>query len=226
MRPADPDLVARCRGLCADYRTAAGVAPALREVDADFHRGLFTVVAGPSGSGKSTLLRILAGRLRPTAGAVEVVGVSLSGLHHRARRRLRRRSLGIVLQQPAANLVEGLVLHEQVELAAHLRGTSADDVSDLLASVGLEGCGDLPVGALSGGQQQRAAFAAAAVGSPELLLADEPTAQLDAAAGRDLLQAMLALAERGGSLIVASHDPVLIEAADHRIQLEQGRVVG
>lgn len=226
MPPADLDLVVRCRGLCADYRTAAGTAPALRDVDAEVRRGRFTVVAGPSGSGKSTLLRILAGRLRPTAGEVEVVGVPLAGLHHRARRRLRRRSLGIVLQQPAANLLEGLTLLEQVELAARLRGVSGSEVPRLLAAVGLEGLGDLPVGALSGGQQQRGAFAAAAVGSPDLLLADEPTAQLDASAGHDLIEAMRALAGQGGTLIVASHDPAVIDAADDRIVLERGRVAG
>jgi len=222
----DQTAAATCRGLCADYRTATGAAPALRDVDATFTAGRLSVIAGPSGSGKSTLLRILAGRHRPSAGDIEVAGVSLTGLHHRARRRLRRRALGIVLQQPSANLVEDLRLREQVELAARLRGARGEDVLDLLRAVGLDGLGDHPVAALSGGQQQRAAFAAAAIGAPAILLADEPTAQLDGAAGRHLVQVMRSLVDGGTSLVVASHDPEVIEAADDRLVLDRGRVAG
>lgn len=224
MPGAEREVVARCGGLWAEYRTATGAAPALRDVDATFASGRLTVVAGPSGSGKSTLLRVLAGRHRPTSGMVEVMWVPLTGLHHRARRRLRREALGIVLQQPAANLIEGLRLHEQVALAARLRGTEGDHATELLRAVGLEGFEEHPVSALSGGQQQRAAFAAAAVGAPALVLADEPTAQLDGAAGRALVQVMRSLVHRGTSIVVASHDPEVIDAADDRLVLDQGRV--
>ncbi|MFP5255817.1 MAG: ATP-binding cassette domain-containing protein [Acidimicrobiia bacterium] len=226
MPGADRAPVASCGGLCADYRTATGAAPALRDVDATFAAARLTVVAGPSGSGKSTLLRILAGRHRPTSGMVEVLGVPLTGLHHRARRRLRRHALGIVLQQPAANLIEDLRLGEQLELAARLRGAGRQDATALLDAVGLVGLEDHPVSALSGGQQQRAAFAAAAIGGPALVLADEPTAQLDGVAGRALVHVMRSLLDRGTSLVVASHDPEVIDAADDRLVLAQGRVAG
>lgn len=226
MPGGDQRAVAICRRLCADYRTATGSAPALRDVDATFAAGRLSVIAGPSGSGKSTLLRILAGRHRPSAGEVEVVGVPLTGLQHRARRRLRRSALGIVLQQPAANLLEDLRLREQVELAARLRGARGADALDLLRAVGLDGLEEQPVAALSGGQQQRAAFAAAAIGAPALVLADEPTAQLDGEAGRELVRVMRSLVDEGTSLVVASHDPEVIAAADDRLHLDRGRVTG
>jgi putative ABC transport system ATP-binding protein len=217
--------VVRCHALSVRYRTAAGVADALSDVDATFERCRLTVVAGPSGSGKSSLLRVLAGLHRPRAGTVEIDGAELTRMRPGSLRRLRRRAMGIVLQNPADNLLEYLCAVEQVELAARLRGVDPAPAPELLDAVGLaDRARSLPA-ELSGGEQQRVAFAAAAIGRPTLLLADEPTAQLDAAAGEGLVEAMHSLVALGATLIVTSHDPTVIAAADHVVMLRDGRVV-
>jgi putative ABC transport system ATP-binding protein len=223
----EPDIepAARCRQLVVDYRTASGVVHALRGVDATFVGGHLTVVAGPSGSGKSSLLRVLAGLQRARSGKVEVDGVDVTRLRPAAMRRLRRRTMGVVLQAPAANLVEQLRAVEQVELAARLRGAGRGEARSLLDAVGVGARADSSPAELSGGEQQRVAFAAAAVGRPTLLLADEPTAQLDGAAGAELVASMRALVARGITLVVASHDPAVVAAADHRVALRDGSVV-
>jgi ABC-type lipoprotein export system ATPase subunit len=131
-----------------------------------------------------------------------------------------------VLQSPADNLVEHLTALEQVELAAKLRGISATAATELLDAVGLGGRTHALPAELSGGEQQRVAFAAGAIGPPAVLLADEPTAQLDTTSGTALVEAMRRLVERGATLIVSSHDPVVIDAADHAVHLRDGRVVG
>jgi putative ABC transport system ATP-binding protein len=223
--PTTADVAARCAGLTVDYDTAAGVVHALQDVDAWFPRGRLSVVAGPSGSGKSSLLRVLAGLQRPRSGRVEVDGIDLTRLRRPARlRRLRRRAMGIVLQDPADNLLPYLRANEQVELAARLRGVDAAETTELFAAVGLtDRAGSYP-DELSGGEQQRVAFAAAAVGRPALLLADEPTAELDAAAGAALVDTMRGLVARGATLVVASHDAAVIDAAGHVVALRDGRV--
>jgi ABC-type lipoprotein export system ATPase subunit len=215
---------ARFHEVSVDYDTGAGVVHALREVDATFERGRLSVVAGPSGSGKSSLLRALAGLLRARAGAIHVDGTDVTRLRSGARRRLRRRAMGIVLQDPADNLVEYLTAREQIELAARLRGTDPGESSALLAVVDLADREGSRPDELSGGEQQRIAFAAAAVGRPALLVADEPTAELDGAAGAALVDAMRGLVDGGASLVVASHDPAVIAAADHVVALRDGRV--
>jgi len=219
------DPAARCRQLAVDYDTAAGAVHALRDVDAAFDRGRLSVVAGPSGSGKSSLLRVLAGLQRPRAGAVELDGTDLTRLRSGRLRRLRRRAMGIVLHDPADNLLEYLRAGEQITLAACLRGVGAGEAPALLDAVGLtDRVGSYP-DELSGGEQQRVAFAAAAIGRPALLLADEPTAELDADAGADLVETMRRLVDGGATLVVASHDDAVIAAGDHLVRLRDGRVV-
>ncbi len=219
------DTVVRCRGVGVEYRTAAGAAPALSDVDATFERSHLSVIAGPSGSGKSTLLRVLAGLLRPQTGTVEVDGVELTSLRAGALRRRRRHTMGFVLQDPADNLVEYLRAVEQVELAAKLRGVDPAEAQTLLDAVGLADRSDSHTAQLSGGEQQRVAFAAAAIGQPTLLLADEPTAELDGTAGTALVAAMRRLVDGGATLIVSSHDSAVIAAGDHVLQLRDGEVV-
>jgi putative ABC transport system ATP-binding protein len=216
---------ARCQRLDVAYRVASGTVLAVQDVDAAFERGRLTVITGPSGSGKSSLLRALAGLQRPQAGVVEVDGRDLTRLRARQRRWLRRRRIGVVLQDPADNLVASLRAVEQVELAARLRGTDGAEAADLLDAVGLGDRLDRHLAELSGGEQQRVAFAAGAVGRPALLLADEPTAELDAASAATLVTIMGALVDRGGTLVVASHDATVVAAADHVVQLSDGRLV-
>jgi putative ABC transport system ATP-binding protein/macrolide transport system ATP-binding/permease protein len=220
-----PELVVECRGVSVDYRTATGTVPALVAVDASFAPGRLSVIAGPSGSGKSSLLQVLAGLQRPRAGEVVVAGTELTRLRPAARRRFRRRAMGVVLQNPADNLVDGLSALEQVELAAQLRGVDPSEAAVLLDAVDLAERAGAHPGELSGGEQQRVAFAAAAIGGPAVLLADEPTAQLDTAAAAGLVEAMGRLVRAGATLVVTSHDRSVIDAADHLVELRDGRVV-
>lgn len=222
--PAVPRPVVECRDLVVDYRTASGVHRALHGVDLDVPRHRLTVVAGPSGSGKSSLLRVLAGLHRPVSGVVRLDGTDLVGLAERRLRRTRRRRMGIVLQNPIDNLVDALPALEQVALAARLRGAPVGDAAELLALLGMEDRLQATPAQLSGGEQQRVAFAAAAIGDPPLVLADEPTAQLDAVSAATVVDAMRALAERGVTLVATSHDPAVIAAGDHVVRLHAGRV--
>ncbi len=184
-----------------------------------------TAVTGPSGSGKSSLLRTMAGLQPLRAGSIEIDGRDVTRLRPRQRRWVRRRRLGIVLQDPADNLIDYLRADEQVALAARLRGADASEAPALLDAVGLAGRHHCLPAELSGGEQQRVAFAAGAVGQPALRLADEPTAELDADAAAVLVEIMRALVDRGTTLLVASHDATVVSAADRVIQLRDGQVV-
>jgi len=184
----------------------------------------FTVVTGPSGSGKSTLLNLLAGLEVPDEGEVVVVGEALSGLDRTARAELRRSRLGVIAQD--ARLVPFLTAHENVALALGTRGlsdTESDEAaSEALASVGLAELAGQRVARLSLGERQRVAIARAIAGRPELLLADEPTARLDAANAQQVGALLGRLVdERGTTIICATHDPLVIEHADEELQLHR-----
>ena len=225
-----------CEGLVKEYATATGTVRALKGVDAAFPAGRVTAVVGPSGSGKSSLLRILACVDRPTAGSVRVGGTDVAALGARGRRRVRRRLIGYVFQQPGDNLLPYLTAREQLELAAQLRGRGEGasspptgrpgpgEVDRLLGALGLEHRAGHRPEQLSGGEQQRLAFAAAVIGGPALVVADEPTAELDTEAGERLMRAVLGLRERGVSLVVSSHDPVVTGAVDGIVRLHDGGV--
>jgi ABC-type lipoprotein export system ATPase subunit len=215
-----------CRGLVKEYRTAVGTVVALKRIDADFPAGQVTAVVGPSGAGKSSLLRILACVDRPTEGSVRVGGLEVSRLGARARRRVRRRLVGYVFQQPGDNLLPYLDAIGHLELAGRLRGGAAPGEPErLLESLGLSHrAGFLPQ-QLSGGEQQRLAFAAAVVGGPALVVADEPTAELDHQAGERLLEAIGGLRAEGTSFLVSSHDQAVMRMADRVLQVHDGVVV-
>jgi putative ABC transport system ATP-binding protein len=217
-----------CAGLVKEYATATGTVRALKGVDAAFPAGRVTAVVGPSGSGKSSLLRVLACVDRPTAGSVRVGGVDVADLGARGRRRVRRELVGSVFQQPADNLLPYLTAREQLELAARLRGQAgrrgAGEAERLLAALGLEHRADHRPEQLSGGEQQRLAFAAAVIGGPALVVADEPTAELDSEAGERLMRAVLDLRDQGTSLVVSSHDAVVTGAVDGIVRLHDGEV--
>jgi putative ABC transport system ATP-binding protein len=225
MPAAGREVGARCAGVSRAYGAASGTVPALVGVDAEFPPGALTVLAGPSGSGKSSLLRVVACQDRPDAGEVWIRGVEVTRLGAHRRRLVRRREIGFVFQQPVENLVDYLTASEHVEWALRLRGAKGTRgaAAELLDSVGLgPRSGHLPA-MLSGGEQQRLGVACALAGQPGLVVADEPTAQLDAAAADLVIAALLAARTESTAVVVSSHDPALVAEADHVVRLLHGR---
>ncbi|MGW5673267.1 ABC transporter ATP-binding protein, partial [Micromonospora sp. NPDC003776] len=171
------------------YPTSTGATQALRGVDVRIRSGTLTAITGPSGSGKSTLLAILALRERPAGGALRHRGEPVAALTRRQLQRLRRRHIGYIAQRPAHGLHPQLTARRQVEQAAWLRGVRVDP-AEVLGELDLSHRMAAPPTAMSGGEQQRLAVAAACVGPPDLVVADEPTAELDDATA-DLVLARL-----------------------------------
>ena len=223
--PNDAGDIARCTDLVRTYRTPTGEVQALRGVSATFARGAVTAVVGPSGSGKSSLLRLMAGLDRASAGTLEVDGTAITSASARSRRHLRRAKVGYVFQRPSDNFVPHLSVGGHLRMAAG-RSRDGSDLAELLDALGIgHRTGNLP-GELSGGEQQRAAFGQAlATGSP-LVVADEPTAELDGPSGAAVLERIRELAGRGISFVIATHDPAVVAAADHTLELDHGSVRG
>ena len=215
-----------CRDIVKTYWTGASEVRALIGVSAEFEQGAVTAVVGPSGSGKSSLLRIVAGLDRPTSGGVRVGSVDVSSLPARELRRVLRNMVGFVFQSPADNFVSYLTVLEHLELAGRRHGGSHGDAMEILAKLGMDGrAGHLPH-ELSGGEQQRAAFAQVLMSGASLIVADEPTAELDDESGGNLLDTVRALEAEGVTFVLATHDPQVAEVARHVIELEHGRLVG
>ena len=213
------DLAACCTEVVKSYASEAGAVHALRGVDAEFEGGAVSAVVGASGSGKSTLLRLLAALERPTDGTVLVDGTDLGGLGDKGRRRVRRERVGYVFQRPSDNFVPHLTVAEHRALA----GARGADGEAVLARLGLAGRGGHLPEELSGGEQQRAAFAQVVVAGSSLVVADEPTAELDAESSAAVLEAVRSLAARGITVVLATHDPAAVRAADAAVELEHGR---
>jgi putative ABC transport system ATP-binding protein len=215
------DHVLRVREVGVEYRTPAGAVTAVSDVSLDVPAAGMTVLAGPSGSGKSTLLRVLSLVERPTKGGVELRGMGTARLSSRARRALRRREIALVFQNPADNLIGHLDVGDNLRAAAQAAGRVAP-VEELLEQLGLPGTAGWKVSAMSGGQQQRLAFGCALARQATVVLADEPTSQLDASSADLVLETLADLARRGVPVVVASHDPRLIALADTRFDLRNG----
>jgi ABC-type lipoprotein export system ATPase subunit len=214
---------ALCSGVVKIYWTGTGEVNALKGIDAHFPGSAVTAVVGPSGSGKSSLLRILAGLDRPTAGVVRVAGTEISGLRSGRLRRVRRRLIGYVFQRPADNLIPYLTAGEHLALAGRLRGHySRSEGEELLDVLGIGPRRNHLPKQLSGGEQQRLAFAQGVIGSPALVVADEPTAELDSVSGQSLLDTVSTLAERGTAFVIATHDPAAVKMADKTYYLRHG----
>jgi ABC-type lipoprotein export system ATPase subunit len=207
-------------GVVKDYATESGAVHALRGVDAEIPGGAVTAIVGASGSGKSTLLRLLAALERPTEGRVFVGRTAVSELGPKALRELRRHAVGYVFQRPSDNFVPYLTVAEHLELA----GGDPAEAEEVLGLLGIAERRDHRPDQLSGGEQQRAAFAQVVVSGASLVVADEPTAELDAVSSAGLLEAMRALAARGVAVVVATHDPAVRASADLAVELEHGRL--
>jgi putative ABC transport system ATP-binding protein len=180
------------------------------------------VVAGPSGSGKSSLLHLLAARDRPSAGQLDVLGSDLADAPARELRELRRRRIGFVAQRASGALFPHLTGAEQLQQVATLRGGASEDVDRALAAVALEHRGNHRPAASSGGEQQRLAVALALVGGPALVVADEPTAELDHEAADLVLTALAGAARAGSAVVVTSHDDRVVARADRVLRLRNG----
>jgi ABC-type lipoprotein export system ATPase subunit len=212
------------RDVTRTHRTSSGEVQALRDVSASLPVGVVAVV-GPSGSGKSSLLRLIAGIDRPTRGSVVVQGRDVGHASPRRRRLLRRNTVGYVYQQPSANFFADLTVGEHLRLAAGPKEGSARLV-EILGSLGIQHRVDHLPSQLSGGEQQRAAFAQALASGARIVVADEPTAELDSASASLVLEHLRNLAVGGVTFVIATHDPAVIEVSNHQLALDHGRVRG
>lgn len=222
------DALVRVRGLTKIYRLDGQQTVALQDVDLDIGAGEFTAIAGPSGSGKSTLLHLIGGLDHPTAGEVWLDDRRIDRLDHNQLAELRLRSFGFVFQ--AFNLIPVLSALENAAFVLELRGVPrAEREQKARAALSDLGIGELwrrRPNQLSGGQQQRVAVARAHAAAPRMILADEPTANLDGATGIALIDEMRHLnQEHGVTFVVATHDPRLLERVRRIVYLEDGRIV-
>jgi len=213
------------RELLQLYAAPTGPTQALRGVDVAVTGGRISAVTGPSGSGKSTLLAVLALRERPAGGELRHRGRLVSGLSRRQLQRLRRREIGWVAQRPTHSLFPQLDARGQIEQMARLRGVRCD-VAAALAEVELSARATALPAILSGGEQQRLAVAAAGVGAPALLIADEPTAELDDDSAALVLRLFRSRADQGSAVVLATHDARAVAAADTVLSLRHGVLSG
>lgn len=200
---------------------------ALSEVSVQITQGEFTAIVGPSGSGKSTLLNIMSGLDHPSSGEVYLAGGLLSGMNGSELSRFRRDHIGFIFQ--AYNLIPVLTVRENIEYVMMLQGVAEkerlDRCQEILSVVSLEGKGDRLPSQLSGGQQQRVAVARAIVTRPNIVLADEPTANLDSKTGSDLVDMMFDLNEKYNTTFVFStHDKTIMDKAKRLVVLKDGKI--
>ena len=224
---SSPALVVT-KGLGRDFRAGGSVVHALRDVDLSVRDGTLTVVHGRSGSGKTTLLNMIGGLDRPTRGRVWVDGEEISAKGEDELVGLRRDKIGFVFQ--SFGLVPILSAAENIEVPLRLRkvdpGERGRRVRELLELVGLGGRANHRPYELSGGEQQRVAICRALANRPRLLIADEPTAQLDSGNALTIMEFARGLvASEGVSAVVATHDPLLLDMADAVVELHDGHLV-
>ncbi|MER7766650.1 ABC transporter ATP-binding protein [Kitasatospora sp. NPDC096140] len=210
------------------FGTGERAVHALRGVSFTIGRGELTALKGRSGSGKTTLLNLVGGLDSPTAGGISLDGIDLGGLNEDGRLALRRERIGFVFQ--SFGLIPMLTAAENVGVPMRLRKVAAaareERAHTLLALVGLADHANQRPGELSGGQQQRVAIARALANEPGLIIADEPTGQLDSETGRSIMELLRAVVRSEGvTVLVATHDPTLMELADRVIELRDGRIV-
>jgi putative ABC transport system ATP-binding protein len=222
--PTDRGVAASCEDLVKTYWKETGQVQALKGIDAEFPPGALTAVVGPSGSGKSSLLRLLAAMDRPTSGAVTVGDARLDSASSGKMRHVRRNVVGYLFQRPSDNFVSYLTVGEHLRVASgrRPRGGAEHDLDELLTELGIaHRVGHLPF-ELSGGEQQRAAFAQMLAAGSRMIVADEPTAELDSGSAAAVLGIIRSLVERGVTFVIATHDASVTDVADHVIELDHG----
>jgi ABC-type lipoprotein export system ATPase subunit len=223
---ADPSVL-RARELRKEYGKGEGLVRSVDGIDLDINAGETVAVMGPSGCGKSTLLHLLGGLDRPSGGEVWLKGRRIDDMSEKALARMRRTDVGFVFQ--AFHLMEELTAVENVELSALLAGRSPRAArrraQELLEQVGLADRARFLPSALSGGQRQRVAVARALSNEPLVVLADEPTGNLDSAAALDVLQLFDRLHESGQTLVIVTHDARIAATADRMISMRDGAFV-
>ena len=227
MKQVEKNDVIVTEGVTKVYAADGIPVNALGGIDLTIRSGEFTALMGPSGSGKTTFLNIISGLDNPTEGKVWLAGKVLSDMSGNELSDFRRDNIGFIFQ--AYNLIPVLTVEENIEYIMLLQGVSKAErherVTSMLESVGLKGLANRNPTQLSGGQQQRVAIARAMVSKPAIILADEPTANLDSKTGADLLAIMNRLnVETGMTFIFSTHDPMVKESARRLITLRDGQI--
>src|SRR5690554_3520547 len=205
--------------------------PALRGIDLEIAEGEFVTVFGPSGSGKTTLLNLVGALDKPTSGVVRINGNNIGEMDHDQQAILRRKHIGFIFQD--YNLIPVLSTYENIEFAYRIarrglkeKGNIREEILKLLVRVGLEGMEDRRPSELSGGQKQRVSIARALIKKPRLVLADEPTANLDSETSKEVLSVMLKMnKELDTTFIFSTHDPLVMNYARRLIELRDGRIM-
>lgn len=222
--------LAKCDDVSRLFEVRGETVLALDEVSMTVETGRMLAIAGPSGSGKSTMLSILGCLDQQTSGRVRVGGHEIGQLSKRERRRLRRNTVATVLPQPADNLLVARTGLENLSIAMRHRGVppapvDSDFLQGVIASIDLGGFVERMAGTMSGGEQQRLALACALVGGTALILVDEPTGALDNENAARVVQALTNATAGGATIVVATHDPAVIEASNVVVRLDHGRRV-
>jgi putative ABC transport system ATP-binding protein len=225
--PNEPRTLIRLQGIKKIFYTEEVETHALSDVHLQIRKGEYISIAGPSGGGKTTLLSILGLLDAPSDGEYLLDGEPVATLSASERARIRNRQIGFVFQ--AFNLIGDLTVYENVELPLTYRGMSAADrkrrVSEALEDVGMSNRANHYPPQLSGGQQQRVAVARAVAGDPAILLADEPTGNLDSSNGEAVMGLLQQLHQRGATICMVTHDPRYAAHAERSVELFDGRVV-
>jgi peptide/nickel transport system ATP-binding protein len=222
------DALIHAHNLVKIYQVAGLEVVALQGLDLSVAQGEVVALVGPSGAGKSTLLAALAGLERPSAGSLTVAGNNVLTLDQAALARYRREVVGVVWQQTSRNLLTYLTARENIELLAQLNGSSLSErrawASELLAAVGMQELAGRRPTTLSGGQQQRVALACALANQPQILLADEPTGEVDWPTAEQILALLQTLRQRYGlTVVLVTHDPRVAAHADRVVAIRDGR---
>lgn len=218
--------IIKLSGICKQYNTQSGTVNALDNIDLEIKKGSFTSVIGQSGSGKSTLMNILGCLDRADKGEYLLDGISVAGMNEKKLSFIRNNMIGFIFQ--SFNLIPALTAQENVELPLIYRGIRRSERKELsfraLDMVGLEKRRYHKPNELSGGQQQRVAIARAIAAGPELILADEPTGNLDSSSGKDIMSILSGLHRSGSTIILITHDNGIAAMAEKCIRISDGRI--